>query len=67
MLALLACLFACLPCLCAQAEHALRVRSRGAGVISYEAPAYRKADSDPQHYTAAGIQALVQEVSETGP
>lgn len=36
--------------------------SRGVGVISREAPAFRKADRDPPHFTAEGIQALVQEV-----
>jgi hypothetical protein len=45
-----------------QAEHALRLVNRGVGVVSREAPAYRKADSDPTHYTADGIRLLVQEV-----
>jgi hypothetical protein len=31
-------------------------------VISREAPAYRKAAKDPQHFTAEGMRALVQEV-----
>lgn len=45
-----------------QAEHARRLVARGVGVISREAPAYRKAKTDPPHFTAEGIQALVQEV-----
>lgn len=45
-----------------QAEHAKRLVARGVGVISREAPAYRKADKDPPHFTAESIKTLVQEV-----
>ena len=45
-----------------QAEHASRLVARGVGVISREAPAYRKADKDPPHFTAESIKTLVQEV-----
>lgn len=45
-----------------QAEHAKRLVARGVGVISREAPAYRKADKDPPHFTADSIKGLVQEV-----
>lgn len=46
-----------------QAAHADRLVARGVGVVSREAPAFRKADTDPVHYTAQGISGLIREVS----
>lgn len=60
----LADLFSCMLTSClVQAHHAERLVSRGVGVISYEAPAYRKGRAGhPSHYTAEGITGLIRQV-----
>jgi hypothetical protein len=45
-----------------QAEHAARLVARGVGLISPQAPAFRKGHHSPAHFTAEGIQELVQQV-----
>lgn len=45
-----------------QAAAAARLVDRGVGVISHEAPAFRKGAGHPVHYTAQSISGLIQEV-----